>query len=160
MAARSFFVRASVSRGLATKASAQNRRSLFVALKGMSIFSNRVDAAEFVQACLGGDAPFADGGHRIFPSVDHMIMPSGNWILQLTESQVAAGALERLRLKANSVTVSLLSKSGHSCKFITQTLFERLLCYGASVQPHCKYSRPRPQHRGRFVCAFRLDPRP
>ena len=84
------------SRGLSSKAGA-HRRSMYVALKGLSLFSNRTDVSEFVIQTLGGHPSFADGGHRIYPSLDHMLMPSGNWMLQLTDAQVAAGAFERMR---------------------------------------------------------------
>ena len=83
------------SRGL-SKAGA-SRRSLYVALKGLPLFSNRDDVSEFVAKTLGGHPSFADGGHRIYPSLDHKLMPSGNWLLQLTDAQVAAGAVELMR---------------------------------------------------------------
>jgi len=86
--------------------SAKRAVSNYLAIVGLSRHSDRADLEAFLAVAFADHAAGALGGHTLHPTLEsHTMMPTGDWVVRVTDEQAAVGALAQIAKKGHNVVV-------------------------------------------------------
>ena len=89
-----------------TRTSAVRHRSNFVGINGMSYFSDRSDVANFLGLALGDHPSASLSGHELHAVVNQSsLLPTGDWVLNVTNEQAASGCIGQLQRNGDTKRV-------------------------------------------------------